>query len=443
MILLYNTLTKAKEVFKTRPKTKIKIYSCGPTVYDFAHLGNFRAYLLTDTLVRFLRFCQLRPYLVMNITDIDDKTILGAQKAGETLAQFTQRYTAAFFEDLQKLNILPASFYPRATENIQEIQDLIIKLYHKGFAYERAGSVYFRVKNFPQYGRLSQIVLNQQKQYSRVDQDNYQKDSPGDFALWKKAKEGEPQWILKIGDKELPGRPGWHIECSAMAQRYLGLPLDIHLGGVDLIFPHHENEIAQSEAAEGKPFAKFFLHNEHLLVEGQKMSKSLGNFYTLRDLIKRGYAPLAFRYLCLQTHYRSKMNFTWEALKAAENSLKEIRFFLQREKDKKLPKKNFVQYQQKIIAALEDDLDTPRALGLLHQANAFDLWLAFDAVLGLNLTAALADASYPEEVMELVRQREKLRKEGQFKEADKIREKIGHLGYLVEDTPQGTRLIKR
>jgi cysteinyl-tRNA synthetase len=178
-------------------------------------------------------------------------------------------------------------------------------------------------------------------------------------------------------------------------------------------------------------------------VEGQKMSKSLGNFYTLRDLIKRGYSPLAFRYLCLQTHYRSKMNFTWEALKAAENSLKEIHFFLQREKDKKLPKKNFVQYQQKIIAALEDDLDTPRALGLLHQANAFDLWLAFDAVLGLNLTAALADASYPEEVMELVRQREKLRKEGQFKEADKIREKIGHLGYLVEDTPQGTRLIKR
>ncbi len=443
-----------------RQNQKIKVYSCGPTVYDFAHIGNFRAYIFTDTLVRFLKFKKLRPYLVMNITDIDDKTISGAKKKNKKLALFTKEYENAFFEDLKKLNVLPANKYPRATENIKEIQNLITVLYKKGFAYEKDGSVYFDIKKFPKYGQLSKIVLDEKSKQSRLSQDNYDKNTPADFVLWKKSKAGEPSWKLKLmtNDKRqatnlvgrparhatlaLAGRPGWHIECSAMAMKYLGPQINIHLGGVDLMFPHHENEIAQSEAATDRQFARFFLHNEHLLSDNEKMSKSLGNFYTLRDLISRGFDPLSFRYLCLQAHYRSKMNFSFASLRAAENALGEIRKLGQRQSNSRTHP--FIRLSDNpIIKALEDDLDTPKALSILHQENDFRLWEYFEPVLGFGLLGIRnKEIGIRGEVKDLINKRQQLRKAGKFAEADKIRKEIESKGYEIEDTEKGPRILK-
>jgi cysteinyl-tRNA synthetase len=451
MLTFYNTLSRKKETLKSSKGAIVKIYICGPTVYDFAHLGNLRAYLFSDILIRYLNFYGYKTRSVMNITDVDDKTIAGAKKAKISLKEYTKKYEKAFFEDLDKLNIQRANIYPRATENIKEIQDLILDLYKKGYAYEKDGSVYFDISKFKNYGCLSKINLKGLKNGARVDLDQYEKESPSDFVLWKKAKPNEPFWNLKLPitynlkPKTLFGRPGWHIECSAMAMKYLGKTLDFHLGGVDLIFPHHENEIAQSEAATGKKFAKFWLHNEHLLVSGQKMAKSLGNYYTLRDLISRGFDPLAFRYLCLQSHYRSKMNFTWESLKAAAITLKDLQTLGQRQSNQNY---NTIEYwsicskiENKIIKALDDDLDTPRALAILHKANNFGLWLKFDEVLGLNLKSQISKLKITAQISKLLKEREKLRKQGKFKEADEIRKKIKEMGYEIEDTEKGPRLV--
>jgi cysteinyl-tRNA synthetase len=448
MLTFYNTLSRKKETLKSSKRAIVKIYICGSTVYDFAHLGNLRAYLFSDILVRYLNFRGYKTRSVMNITDVDDKTIKGAKAAGISLREYTKKYEQAFFSDLKSLNIQKADFYPKATECIKEIQDLIKKLWQKGYAYEKDGSVYFDISKFKKYGRLSKINLKGLKKGARVDLDQYEKESPGDFVLWKKAKPNEPFWNLKLPitynlkPKTLFGRPGWHIECSAMAMKYLGETLDFHLGGVDLIFPHHENEIAQSEAATGKKFAKFWLHNEHLLVSGQKMAKSLGNYYTLRDLISRGFDPLAFRYLCLQSHYRSKMNFTWESLKAAERTLKEIRALGQRQKGT-VPAQKFTHNQglSQIERALDDDLDTPKALSILHKANNFRLWLKFDEVLGLNLKSQISKLKITAQISKLLKERERLRKQGKFKEADEIRKKIKEMGYEIEDTEKGPRLV--
>ena len=443
----FNTKNRKKEIF--RPSSKeIKIYSCGPTVYDFAHIGNLRAFVFNDILVRYLKFKGFKTKLVSNITDIDDKTILGAQKAKMPLSDFTKKYEKLFFKDIGKLNIQKADKYPRATEHIKEMQNLIKILWKKGYAYEKDGSIYFDISKFKNYGKFSKIDLAGLKEGARVSADLYNKESSGDFVLWKKSKNGEPSWQLAIGGKLLVGRPGWHIECSAMAMKYLGETIDFHLGGIDLVFPHHENEIAQSEAATGKEFSRFWLHNEHLLVDGAKMSKSLGNFYTLPDLIKKGYDPLAFRYLCLQTHYRSKMNFTFKALDAAQNTLDEIRVLDQRQKGQGTLLLSHNTHNQglslPIVKALDDDLDTPKALAILHKANDFNLWVYFDKVLGLGLKKLKTQNSKLKtstQISKLLKERENLRKAGEFEKADKIRLEIEKMGYKIEDTKKGTDII--
>jgi len=435
----FNTRSKKKETFRPLTQGIVKIYSCGPTVYGPAHLGNLRAYIFADVLNRFLNFKGYQTRWVMNITDIDDKTIQGAKKAGVSLKEFTKKNENNFLKDLKYLNVKKADFYPKATENIKEIQDLIKRLFEKGYAYEKNDSVYFDISRFKNYGKLSHLDLEGVEAGARVDADQYEKEAPGDFVLWKKKKPGEPAWQLNVNGLKLDGRPGWHIECSAMAMKYLGATLDFHLGGVDLIFPHHENEIAQSEAATGKPFVRFWLHNEHLLIDGKKMAKSLGNFYILKDLIARGFDPLSFRYLCLQTHYRSKMNFTWESLEAAEKTLKEIKKLGQRESGQSIS----ASVRRFIISAFEDDLDTPKALAILHRANNFNLWLEFDKVLGLGLGKIKEQrVKIKNEIRSLLEKREELRKQGRFEEADKIREKIQKMGYEIEDTEEGPRLIK-
>ena len=320
MVRLYNFLTRKKEVFRPLRKDWVGLYTCGPTVYNYAHIGNLRTYIFEDVLRRTMEYAGYKIKHVMNITDVDDKTIRDSSAAGESLKKFTEFYTKEFFKDLKSLNILPALEYPLATKHIPLMIKLIEKLLEKRLAYKIGGSVYFDVSKFKYYGKLSRLKKRDLKIGARVDTDEYAKKSGEDFVLWKAKKESEPFWDSPFGK----GRPGWHIECSAMSMKYLGASFDIHAGGVDLLFPHHENEIAQSQGATGKKFAKYFLEGEHLLVDGKRMAKSAGNFFTLRGLEKKGFNPSAFRYLTLSAHYRSQLNFTWESLRAAENSLKRI-----------------------------------------------------------------------------------------------------------------------
>ena len=313
MIRFYNTLSGQIEEFIPLEPGQVKMYTCGPTVYDYAHIGNFRAYVFEDLLKRFLLAMGFKVTHVMNITDVDDKTIRGAKAKNLSLEEYTKIYTEAFFEDIDTLKILRADYYPRATQHIPDVVKMIKGLMARGYAYEKDGSIYFDVSKFPNYGQLAKIKISELKTGVRIDADEYSKDSVQDFALWKKRKEGEPYWETELG----PGRPGWHIECSVMSTKYLGETFDIHCGGVDNIFPHHENEIAQSEAYTGKKFVNYWLHCHHLIVEGEKMSKSKGNFYTLRDLTSRGVDPLDLRYLLLATHYRKMLNFTFDGLRQA------------------------------------------------------------------------------------------------------------------------------
>ncbi|HNV85598.1 MAG TPA: cysteine--tRNA ligase, partial [Candidatus Omnitrophota bacterium] len=313
-IRFFNTLTGKKEDFVPLKNGTVGMYTCGPTVYDYAHIGNFRTFIFEDLLRRFLGCAGYVVRHVMNITDVDDKTIAGANRERKTLEEFTAKYIQAFNEDLKALNIREPSCQPRATQEIGEMQKLIGRLIQKDVAYANDGSVYFRVGAFPGYGKLSKKNLEENISGARVDVDEYEKEIASDFVLWKKTKPGEPSWDSPWG----PGRPGWHIECSAMSMKYLGESFDIHAGGEDLVFPHHENEIAQSEAATGvSPFARFWLHSKFLLADGEKMSKSKGNFYTLRDLLEKGHDPMAIRYALLCVHYRSPLNFTLEGLREA------------------------------------------------------------------------------------------------------------------------------
>ncbi len=298
---LYNTLSGEKEIFVPLKDKFAGIYSCGPTVYGFAHIGNLRAYVFADMLRRYLEFRGYTVRQVMNLTDLDDKTIRASKEQGIGLREYTDRYIKFFFKDVDLLRIKRADVYPRVTEHIKEMADMIKILLDKGYAYRKNGSIYFKVTEFKDYGKLAKIDLSQIKPGATVEADEYEKEDVRDFALWKGKKEGEPFWVTDIGE----GRPGWHIECSAMSTKYLGNTIDIHTGGVDNIFPHHQNEIAQSEAATGKKFVRYWMHCEHLLVDNRKMSKSLGNIISLREVLNMGYRPEALRYLFVSSHYRS------------------------------------------------------------------------------------------------------------------------------------------
>lgn len=453
MIKLYNTLNRKKELFKPLHKERVGLYACGPTVYSYVQIGNLRTFIFQDILKRTLEHSGRRVKHIMNITDVDDKTIRGANAAKKSLKEFTRRHEKLFKEDLKKLNIRSPTRFTRATEHIKSMIKMISVLLKREFAYKKDGSIYFDISKFRTYGKLAHLDMRGLKAGARVDADEYAKDDVQDFVLWKAAKPGEPSWPASFGS----GRPGWHIECSAMSAQYLGKTFDIHTGGVDLIFPHHENEIAQSEAAYGKPFVRYWIHGEHLLVNGQKMSKSRGNFYTLRDVEAEGFSPLAFRYLVLTTHYRSKLNFTWKSLEAAQNSLERLYDFVSRlNLDSGYRGLTSIgKFKRGFQETLFNDLDTPKAIAViwklahaynknpqkLNPQNILKLLYDFDKVLGLGFSEVKKE-TLPAKIKKLAAEREQYRQEKNWAKADEMRNQIKKLGYMIEDTPSGPFLKK-
>lgn len=435
---LFNYLTRKIEPFESKGK-EVGLYTCGPTVYDYVHIGNWRTFVFEDILKRVLKFNGYRVKHVMNITDIEDKIFKKAQEEKVSIEQITLKYEKAFLADLEKLNIQNADVYPRATESIDSIIALVVKLLEAGVAYKKEGSVYFSISKFKNYGKLSGTNVLGIKAGARVDVDEYDKDNPSDFALWKKSKKGEVEFNAPFGK----GRPGWHIECSAMSMKYLGEAFDIHTGGVDLLFPHHENEIAQSEAATGKKFVRFWLEGEHLLVNGEKMAKSLKNIFTLEDVEKKGIDPLALRYLFLTAHYRSKLNFTWESLKAAQNALSNLRDEIPAWDE---PKIGCAEFEGDFKKAIKNDLDMPKALSVMWKMVKSDYptsakhqsILVMDKVFGLGLEK-LEKSELPKRAKKLIEKREKLRKAGKFGESDKLRKELLEMGVEVEDTLDGPK----
>src|SRR5690242_8973145 len=370
-IQLHNTLSGKIENFVPQKAGEVRMYTCGPTVYDYAHIGNYRTFVFQDILRRFLKLRGFKLNHVMNLTDVDDRIIANAAAAGVSIRAYTEKYVQAFFDDCKTLSIEAPEHWIRATDHIEDMVRLIQRLQEKTYTYSSDGSIYYRIAKFPNYGKLSNIDLTGIQAGARVDVDRYEKESARDFALWKAPKPGEHFWETAIGK----GRPGWHIECSAMAMKYLGETLDIHAGGIDLAFPHHENEIAQSEGATGKPFVRYWMHAEHLLVEGEKMSKSLGNFYTLRDLFAKGYKPSTLRFALASVPYRKQLNFTFDGLQQAASSVERLRNFAARLAQGKFPggkqkdmANRAAQATDEFDAGLSDDLNTARAL-----AAAFDL----------------------------------------------------------------------
>jgi len=457
-----NTLGRRLQKFVPLKKKTVRMYTCGPTVYDYAHIGNFRTYVIQDVLRRYLKYKGYRVTQVTNITDVDDKTIRQSKAAGLDLRDYTTKFTDAYFEDIAALNIEKAEYYPRATENIDEMVALVKRLMRKGIAYQADGSVYFDISKFKKYGRLSGAKLSELKAGARIDSDEYSKDEARDFVLWKgwRPEDGDAFWETSIGK----GRPGWHIECSAMSMKYLGTTFDMHSGGEDLIFPHHENEIAQSEAATGKRFVRYWLHSGMLLVGGRKMAKSLGNFFTLRDLLSKGHDPIAIRYLLMSAHYRAQLNFTEEALSNAEKAMEALRATLQRVRgiDARSKGKNrelgktLSREEREFEKAMDDNLNTPRALAALHRIaravnRAIDhgrvsgedaltithLLSSLDMVLGI-FSEKTTRESLPEEAERLIKQREEARARKDWATADKLRERLLAIGISVEDTPRGT-----
>jgi len=466
-LYLFNTLTRKKQEFIPLTASEVKIYTCGPTVYDYAHIGNFRAFLFEDLLKRWLKYHQYKVTHIMNLTDIDDKTIKGSQTKGIALQQYTEFYINAFFEDIKTLNIQPANHYPKATDHIPEMVTLIKTLLTKNIAYRGEDqSIYFSVAKFPTYGKLAHIKINELKTGARVNQDEYTKEEAQDFALWKTwtPPDGDIYWQTELGK----GRPGWHIECSAMSMKYLGETFDIHCGGVDNIFPHHENEIAQSEAATGKKFVDYWMHNEHLQVEGKKMSKRFGNFYTLRDLLSRGCDPMAIRYLLISTHYRQQFNFTLEGLESATTTIERLKNFVRRLQEVETNKPNTPkpadltnQLQEHFTNAMNDDLNITIALSCLFDfvrefnslldanlvnkteaTKALDLMMQLDSVLGI-IGKVEPPETLPGDIDALVQKREDARKAKNWKEADSIRDQLKTMGIVLEDTPQGIRWYKK
>ncbi len=445
MLKIYNTLTRKLEDFMPLDPPKVGMYTCGPTVYDFAHIGNLRTYLFEDLLHRILETNGFTVNRVMNITDIEDKIIKKAKEEGVLPEQITVPFEKLFMEDLKKLNMRMANVYPRATEHVSKMVKYIEILIEKGFAYiEEDGSVYFDISKFPDYGKLSGLEGRTLKTGTRVLSDEYDKANVQDFALWKSVDPDEVGYDSPWGK----GRPGWHIECSVMSQEYLGETFDIHTGGVDNIFPHHENEIAQAEAKTGKKFANYFLHGEHLLVDGKKMAKSAQNFFTLHDIEDKGFDCVAFRYLILTANYRDKLNFTWESLGAAQNALQGLRGQIRAWDSPNQINPNF---WQRFLEAANNDLGIPQALAIMWEMVKSDIpsetksatLLKMDEVLGLGLDQYIAHPiEIPQKVQELINHRENARKQGDFKKSDELRHEIIKLGFEIKDTPEGPKVKK-
>lgn len=459
---LYNTLTRKKEDFIPLEEKKVRMYSCGPTVYNFFHIGNARPFIIFDILRRYLEYRGYSVEFVQNFTDIDDKMIINAALEGISVSEMADRYIKEYYEDAKGLGIRAADVHPRATENIDAIIGLIKKLEEKGFAYVAGGDVYFDTEKFEGYGKLSGQNLDDLEAGARINISE-NKRNPMDFALWKAQKPGEPAWESPWGK----GRPGWHIECSAMAGKYLGETIDIHSGGQDLIFPHHENEIAQSEAASGKPFARYWLHNAFLNIDNEKMSKSLGNFFTVRDISKK-YNYEIIRFFMLSAHYRSPVNFSEDQMKQAEtgleritNCMKNLEFLLKNAPDVgneavlKIESGKLEEFRNKFIEAMDDDLNTADALAavfeLVREVNSYigekssrgsilraaELLKELTGVLGI---AGKSESKGPSpEIEKLIAQREEARKNRDFKRSDEIRDKLKEMGIAIEDTPQGTK----
>lgn len=458
-----NTLSRKLEEFRPLEPGHARMYTCGPTVYNFAHIGNFRAYVFEDLLRRWLKFKGFRVTQVMNLTDVDDKTIRDSQAAGKPLAEFTEVYKKAFFEDIRALNVEPAEHYPAATDHVPDMIALIQKLMDKGYAYRSDdGSVYFSIAQWPSYGKLARLDRAGMRAGARISSDEYEKDNVADFALWKAwdEKDGDVAWDSPWGR----GRPGWHIECSAMSQKYLGPSFDIHTGGVDNIFPHHEDEIAQSEAANGQPFATYWMHCAHLMVDGQKMSKSRGSFYTLRDVLDRGYSGREVRYELLATHYRAPLNFTFGSLDAARTALRRVDEFTARLADRAvgattgaLP--GWAQAAaERFEAAMDEDLNVSAALAALfdciREGNAAldaqrlaaedaaavrELFRRWDGALGVLEKPAEA---VPADVQALLDRRQAARAAKDWPQSDALRGEIAAQGWLVKDTPKGQVVTK-
>ncbi len=475
-MILYNTYTNKIERFKPVKKNKVRMYSCGPTVYDFVHIGNFRTFLMADFLRRAFEYSGYQVKHIKNITDVghltqddieagEDKMIKAAKREKKNPYDIARFYEKAFHQDENKLNILPAREFPRATEYIKEMIAMIEKLIADGYAYEINGSVFYDIEKFKDYGKLSGNTLENLKVGARLEK-HPDKKNHYDFALWLKA---DPSHIMQWDSPWSRGYPGWHIECSAMSIKNLGETLDIHTGGEDNTFPHHEDEIAQSEGATGKKFVNYWVHGRHLLVDGKKMSKSKGNFYVLADIKKRGFNPLSFRYLCLTTHYQSQLNFTWKSLEASENALNKLYDFMtilppdkgglrevnspltptisykERELNSPLERSKGHVYEEKFRKALENNLDTPKALATvwemikskeLNYDDKKTSLLKFDQVLGLGLDKVRKEKTkMPEKIKELIKQREEARKNKNWQKADELRDKIKKEGYAIQDTP--------
>ena len=464
---LYNTLTRAEEPFTPGSDNTVRMYTCGLTVYARGHIGNFRTFVCVDVLRRTLRhLMQYKLHHVLNFTDVDDRTIIGAQKAGMDLRAYTDQYIAAFREDARALGLEQVEENPRATDpaNIAAMVTMVEELEQKGHTYRSDGSVYFKIASMPDYGKLAHLDHEGMKPGARVDADTYAKDDARDFVLWKATKPGEPSWDAA----GIPGRPGWHLECSAMALRILGPPpIDIHTGGIDLIFPHHENEIAQSEGATGKPFSRFWMHVEHLIVDEQKMSKSLGNTHTIPDIIASGHRPSAVRYLLLSSHYRKQLNFTWDGLLQAEEALRRLTDCLARV-DAVTAAGSHPDIAARIAEArtafgdaMRDDLNTAAALGAIFELvrslnSAIDsgqvgtddvpvirgAFETFDQVLGILSLRNTEDEQPPvpvEEIERLIEDRHAARRRRDFAAADAVRADLAARGVLLEDSPSGTR----
>jgi cysteinyl-tRNA synthetase len=475
-IQLHNTLSGKIEPFVTLKPGQVGMYTCGPTVYDYAHIGNYRTFVFQDILRRFLKWRGFKLNHVMNLTDVDDRIIANAAAARVGIREYTEKFVQAFFADCKTLSIESPEHWIRATDHIDDMVALIESLQKNSYTYPSEGSIYYRIMKFPEYGKLSKVDLSGIQAGARVDNDRYEKESARDFALWKAPKPGEHFWETQIG----AGRPGWHIECSAMAMKYLGDTLDIHTGGIDLAFPHHENEIAQSEAATGKQFVRYWLHAEHLLVEGEKMSKSLGNFFTLRDLFAKGYKPSALRFALASVPYRRQLNFTFDGLQQATSSVERLRNFAARLKNEKFPAGNQMGMAERIAkaaddfdAGLSDDLNTAQALAavfdFVREANtamdkgefrqgdvdaAVEFLASFDKVFavledndGEKLKAigfggddgGLSDS----EIEKLVAERQAARARRDFAASDRVRKELSDRGIILEDTKDGKVRWKR
>ena len=454
-IFFYNTLTKKKEKFEPIEDNMVKIYTCGPTVYKDATIGNMRTFIFMDNLRRVLKYNGYNLKHVMNLTDVghlvsdgdegEDKMVKSAKEEGKTPEEIAKYYTKLFFKDLELLNIDMPEIICKATDYINDMLEFVKKLMANGYAYETSTAIYFDVSKLDEYGILSGIDVRKQKAGARVDVDE-EKKNPYDFALWIKAPENH---IMKWDSPWGPSYPGWHIECSTMSQKHLGEQFDIHTGGVDLIPTHHENEIAQSKGCTGKIPARFWMHGEFLLINGGKMSKSLGNVYLLKDIIEKGYEPLVYKYFCYTSHYRNKLNFTWDAIEASNKSLMKLRESYRRHLDgnEDVEDDIILDYKNRFLKAINDDLNMPLAMGIVWEVaknekkskKFAELLLDFDRVLGLKIDKK---DDIPEEVLKLVEERNVARKEKNWQKSDELRDKIQEYGYRIEDSKEGTKIEK-